>query len=78
MTTDIIDPRFLTVQDWTDSMVFPIKDKAQIERLNDPNAWKEWAFNLIQYGRISFFDPPDPRFFDDWREWAFRFNQAIL
>jgi hypothetical protein len=77
MISDIIDPRFLTVQEWTDSMVFSLLDKSDLPRLDAPEAWKEWAMTVLQDARISQMNPPDPRFFDDWREWAFRFNQAL-
>lgn len=77
MTTETIDPRFMTVQEWTDSMNFPLVDKVKAPRLDDPTAWKDWAYQVIQSPSISKLNPPDPRLFDDWREWAFRFNQAL-
>lgn len=77
LSLDTIDPRFCTVQEWTDSMVFPLIDKSKTPRLDNPDAWKEWAMHVIQSGRIARYNPPDPRFFDDWREWAFRFTQVL-
>lgn len=76
-TLDTIDPRFVTVQEWTDSMTFPLVDKVRPPRLDNPDDWKEWAMQVIQSHKVSIFIPPDPRYFDDWREWAFRFNQAL-
>lgn len=67
----------MTVQEWTDSMVFPLVDKVHPSRLDNPDDWKEWAMQVIQSYKVSIFIPPDPRYFDDWREWAFRFNQAL-
>lgn len=77
MITDLIDPRFLTVQEWTDSMTFSLSNESDLPRLDDPKAWKEWAMNVLQDSLVSQMNPPDPRFFDDWREWALRFNQAL-
>lgn len=77
MITDAIDPRFMTVQEWTDSMIYPLVGKSSPPRLDNPEAWKSWAMHVIQSARVSRMNPPDPRHFDDWREWAFRFNQAI-
>lgn len=63
------------VIEWTDQMAqtlpFPVV------RLFEVDNWKEWARNLIQYPTVSAFNPPDPEFFNDWREWAVRFNQVV-
>lgn len=76
-TLDTIDPRYCTVQEWTDSMTFPLIDKVKAPRLDNPDNWKEWALTVVQSAKISSFNPPDPRMFDDWREWAFRLNQVL-
>ena len=83
--TETIDPRFCTVQEWTDFMVFPLIEKAKVPffnedlppRLDSADAWKEWAMNVVQSHNISKFNPPDPRLFDDWRDWAFHFIQVL-
>lgn len=71
----MIDPRHLNVIQWTDRMAatlpFPVL------RLLDPEEWRGWARNLIQYPQISAFNPPDPEFFVDWEQWAERFNQIV-
>ena len=72
-----IDPRMLSVTDWTDSMTFALSGLARPPRLDNPEYWKEWALTVIQAPRVSRYNPPDPRYFEDWREWAFRFNEAL-
>lgn len=71
----LIDPRFVDVIEWTDRVApgfsFPIFS------LDDPEKWQEWARNVIQYPKVSATHPPNPDLFEDWREWAIRFNQAM-
>jgi len=74
---DLIDPRGLGVLDWTDSMVFPLIDSIRPPRLNNPEDWRGWAFEVVQAPDIAQLNPPDPRLYEDWREWAIRFNETI-
>lgn len=73
----IIDPRFLGVVEWTDFMVDELTGRSAPPRLDDPEQWKAWALLVVQSPQIAASNPPDPRQFDDWREWAMRFNQAV-
>lgn len=77
MVADLVDPRGLTVLDWTDSMVFPLIDSVRPPKLENPEAWQSWALEVIQAPGIAQLNPPDPRFQDDWREWAIRFNETV-
>ena len=65
----------MDVIQWTDRMAetlpFPVN------RLLDPDEWRAWARNLIQYPQVSAFNPPDPEQFVDWQIWAVRFNQTV-
>ena len=72
-----IDPRMMTVTEWTDFMAPLLEPFGRMPRLDNPEFWKEWALTLIQRPAIQHFCPPDPRYFEDWEEWAFRFNQAV-
>lgn len=71
----MIDPRYMTVVEWTDRMAETLPFPAF--RLLDPEDWRSWARNLIQYPQVSVFGPPNPDQFEDWREWAERFNQVV-
>lgn len=77
IVTDLVDPRGMNVVDWTDSMTFPLIDSVRPPKLEDPKAWKNWALEVIQAPNIAALNPPDPRFYEDWREWAVRFNETI-
>lgn len=74
----IIDPRGLTVTDWCDSMALQLSAVMIPEKLLAPERWQDWARNVVQVPAISAFQPPSPNGFDDWSEWAFRFNQVVV
>lgn len=65
----------MDVIEWTDRMAetlpFPVY------RLFKAVDWRAWARNLIQYPTVSKFSPPDPDEFEDWQQWAERFNQVV-
>lgn len=74
---NIIDPRGLTAVEWCDytadnlaGIVAPMKISGEAE-------WKDWARHAVQNPRLGGLNPPNPNYFEDWREWADRFNQAI-
>jgi len=73
-----IDPRGLTVQQWTDAMTLQLVGYSQPPRLDDPKRWQEWALVVSQSPRVAAFNPPGPYTFTDWENWAVRFNQAVV
>jgi len=74
----MIDPRNIaSVSDWCDLMVQELSPVVLAPRLLDENEWRHWAVSIVSNPGIRQFQPPDPEFFDDWREWAIRFNQAV-
>jgi hypothetical protein len=72
-----IDPRLLTTIQWTDAMTLQLVGYAQPPRLDEPERWQEWALVVNLAPRIAAFNPPNPYAFNDWRDWATRFNQAV-
>lgn len=73
----IIDPRGLSVIEWTDYMNDELIGYSQPPRLDDPDEWRAWALIVSQSPRIAAFNPPNPAQFTDWAEWAERFNQVV-
>lgn len=73
----IIDPRGLSVIEWTDYMTDELVGFSAPPRLDDPAEWLAWALAVCQSPRIAAFNPPSPIPFRDWREWAERFNQVV-
>ena len=71
----MIDPRHMSVLEWTDQMAATLP--FPVSRLLDTDEWRGWARNLIQYPQVSAFNPPDPEQFNDWQQWAERFNQVV-
>jgi len=73
----IIDPRGLTVIEWTDYMSDELQGFSLPPRLDDPSQWQGWALSVCQSPRIASFNPPNPLQYSDWMEWAERFNQVV-
>lgn len=73
----IIDPRGLSVTEWTDFMTDELTGFSTPPRLDRPEDWRGWALVVCQSPRIAVFNPPNPIEYTDWREWADRFNSAV-
>jgi hypothetical protein len=74
----IIDPRGLSVIEWTDFMADELLGLSLTPRLDHASDWRGWALVVVQSPQISRFNPPNPYEFTDWRHWAERFNQTVL
>lgn len=72
-----IDPRGLTVREWADFTVPLLDPWGGVGKLENDRDWQVWAASILNLPRMSTFSPPDPYQFKDWREWVFRFNQAV-
>jgi hypothetical protein len=72
----VIDPRRLTLTQWTDAVGLTLATSAPIPKLQGKD-WKSWALNVVEVPTIAALTPPDPRGFLDWRSWAERFVQAV-
>lgn len=72
----MIDPTFMEAVEWTDRMalLLPGIQTIKIDREED---WRAWARHVLQSTSISQYNPPNPDFFLSWREWAYRFNEAV-
>jgi hypothetical protein len=73
----IIDPRGLSVVEWTDFMADELVRYSLPPRLDDPTRWQAWALSVCQSPRIAAFNPPNPLTYSHWSEWAERFNQTV-
>lgn len=73
----IIDPRGLTVTEWTDFMADELIGYSLPPRLDNPDEWQTWALVVSQSPRIAAFNPPNPLEYQNWLTWAERFNQTV-
>lgn len=73
----MIDPRGMHLAEWCDAATHTLNKYGPIPVLLAIEDWQQWAFDVLQLPRIAKYAPPDPRRFNDWREWVFRFNQAV-
>ena len=73
----IIYPRNLTVKQWCDFNVPQLAVYGQVPFLVDEADWQQWGVAICKNPGIAAFNPPDPRFFGDFYDWAERFNSAV-
>jgi len=72
-----VDPRYMSVSEWCEFTTPLLVKLAAVPRLLVADQWREWALTVLQAPAIAEYNPPDPRIFSDWRDWAYRFNQAV-
>lgn len=77
MTHRIVDPRYMKIQEWADTLCLDLDEYAVIPQLSNPDRWQDWAAGLISINGISQLNPPSPYQFNDWQEWAYRFYQVL-
>lgn len=73
----ILDPRGMGVIQWTDFLNLDIGVHGIVPRLDDATQWREWAAAVNLLPGISRQLPPNPYDFDNWIDWAFRFNDTV-
>lgn len=78
LTTQIIDPRGTTVQDWCDRMVLELDRFGTIPIIGRDMDWKGWGRQVIQLQEISNYQPPSPDEYEEFVEWALDFNDAVF
>lgn len=74
----MIDPRHLSLQQWTDAVNLILATSAPPTKLRSADNWKEWAYNTIAIPSVAAFSPPDPSIDSDWMTWAERFAECVL
>lgn len=73
-----VDPRLADdVVQWSDYMWPTIEEFGVPSRLMSEDDWQNWASGLLSIAGFAGLNTPNPFQFDDWREWAFRFNEVI-
>lgn len=74
----MISPRGMELRDWCDSMTFDleVQSNGSVPRLNGLD-WRSWAVRAIALTAQRQQDAPDPYGFEDWRDWAERFQLAL-
>lgn len=71
-----IDPINMTLLDWVDNVSFGLRQYGLIPQLTGED-WVDWANHVNQVPGIQQQQPPEPFGYDDWKEWAVYFNDAV-
>lgn len=73
----MITPFAIGVVEWADQTSHSLAEYGIIPRLDAPGEWRRWADEISALPGIAAQSPPDPRAFDTWQAWAFRFNETV-
>jgi hypothetical protein len=73
----VIDPRGLNVMQWCHAIALDLSGLTTIPILQRPEDWERWATSVASSPELSVYHPPDPRYFNNWEDWAVRFVQAV-
>lgn len=68
----MIDPRGMTLLDWSASVILAAGNAWAFGRLDDEEHWQDWATAFVRAPSFSPQAIPDPYQFTDWRDWAMR------
>ena len=74
---NLIDPRGLEAREWLDYTGDNLASLVSIMVVSSGDDWREWGSHVRQVLTFRGILIPIPDLFEDWQEWAFRFNQAI-
>ena len=72
-----VDPRLTDTRDWLDYTGDNLSGLVRVMKVESGDQWREWGDYVRQVLRIRGILVPQPDQFNEWEEWAFRFNQAI-
>lgn len=70
---NIIDPRGLDALEWLDYTTDTFSEVIPVMKLRSDDEWRTWGY----HARRFFPQVPDPDEFDNWSDWADRFNQVM-
>lgn len=74
--TAITRPQMMELRDWADQMMLDLDSFGALGRLEDAAAWQDWAMQFLNNTTLGR-NLPNPYAFNDWRDWAERFSQAL-
>lgn len=74
-----LDPRYMDAKHWFDQRTqdLTLAGYSGIPILKDADHWIDWARTVIQLPKIAALSPPLPDHFQNWQDWAQRFNQVL-
>lgn len=72
----MIDPAFLSAVDWTAQTTPILVRYGSVPQIASDDEWRLWADQVLALPAVTGVNPPQHDGFQDWREWALRFNEA--
>lgn len=74
---NVIRPQGMNARDWMDFTGNLLGPFVTVIRVETEDQWREWGFHIRQVLTRRGIIIPIPDQYDDWRDWAERFNQMV-
>lgn len=78
MNIPIIDPRYMDLPYWSALVSASLLPHGFVARSAIEDNWREWADQVRSLPALAPLRVPDPRWFETWQNWAFKFNEALF
>lgn len=72
-----INPVGMPVRTWCDFMVSELLAYGQVPYLQTESDWQDWGQRVCKLPGIAGLNPPNPMYFNNFYDWAERFNSAV-
>lgn len=72
-----IQPVGLSIKEWCDYMVDELIQFGQAPQLIEEKDWQEWGSRVCAMPGVAAFNPPNSILFDNFYDWAERFNLTV-
>ena len=66
----------MELQAWANGVSYDLAQYSIISNLNGDD-WRGWAMMFFNNPKLDALNPPNPYFFDDWREWGARLSESL-
>lgn len=73
----VVIPYGMETRDWVDRTASNLARFVSVLKIQRGDEWRVWGSHVRQVLAVKGILTPDPDEFEDWTEWASRFNQII-
>lgn len=63
-------PKNIGLRDWADQVSYDLNPYIVVQRLDNDDAWQDWAVQFVTTTGLSGYNVPSPYAFFKWNDWA--------
>jgi hypothetical protein len=72
----IPDPNGMELQAWANGVALAAQQYSSISHLSGED-WRGWGMMFFNNPTLDALNPPNPYFFEDWKEWGSRLSETL-